>query len=284
MPKSGKLVSIKGNTAQCIAHANEAVIPNASQFILKFIACAKIIIAISLQKFSLNQLLQLKHLYFCCYIMKKKSLYYLGFFGVLLVLFWIGLAVFTETFNQSKLQKNAYVQKFSFLKEDGSVFTNADVKEKVYVVEYFFTTCPSICPKMNNNMRTIYEAFKDEPNFMILSHTCDPKRDSVAQLKHFADSMKVDTRKWAFLTGRKDSLYNIARFSYGIDDPKNVVNNIEDDFMHSQFFALVDKNGIVRGQVYDGLKTEELEKLKKDIQDLLKEKPMGKNFTNGLFN
>jgi protein SCO1/2 len=87
-----------------------------------------------------------------------------------------------------------------------------------------------------------------------------------------------------FLTGRKDSLYNIARFSYGIDDPKNVVNNIEDDFMHSQFFALVDKNGIVRGKVYDGLKTEELEKLKKDIQDLLKEKPMGKNFTNGLFN
>lgn len=217
-------------------------------------------------------------------VMNKKLLFYVGFFAVLVVLFWAGLALFTDTFNQTRLQKRANVQAFAFLKEDGSTFTNADVKGKVYVTEYFFTTCPSICPKMNNNMRTIYEAFKDESDFMILSHTCDPKRDSVAQLKRFADSMKVDTRKWVFLTGRKDSLYNIARFSYGIDDPKNIVNNIEDDFMHSQFFALVDRNGVVRGQVYDGLKEDELKKLKKDIQDLLKEKPLGKNFTNGMFN
>jgi protein SCO1/2 len=76
----------------------------------------------------------------------------------------------------------------------------------------------------------------------------------------------------------------MARFSYGIDDPKNVVANIDDDFMHSQFFALVDKNGVVRGQVYDGLKADELEKLKKDIKSLLKEKPMAGNFSNSMFN
>ncbi|MBC7589134.1 MAG: SCO family protein, partial [Chitinophagaceae bacterium] len=113
---------------------------------------------------------------------------------------------------------------------------------------------------------------------------CDPKHDSVAKMKHYADSLKVDTKKWVFLTGRKDSLYNMARNSYGIDDPKNMVANVNDDFMHSQFFALVDKNGIVRGQVYDGLKEDELQKLKKDIKALLKEKTVGKNFSNNMFN
>jgi protein SCO1/2 len=133
-------------------------------------------------------------------------------------------------------------------------------------------------------MKKVYEAYKDESDFLILSHTCNPKQDSVARIKRFADSMQVDTRKWVFLTGRKDSLYNMARFSYGIDDPKNQVANINDDFMHSQFFALVDKQGIVRGQVYDGLKEDELKKLKKDIKSLLEEKAIGKNFSNNMFN
>ena len=106
----------------------------------------------------------------------------------------------------------------------------------------------------------------------------------MATIKRFADSMQVDGRKWIFLTGRKDSLYNMARFSYGIDDPKNQVADINDDFMHSQFFALVDKQGIVRGQVYDGLKEDELKKLKKDIKSLLEEKAVGKNFSNNMFN
>lgn len=215
--------------------------------------------------------------------MNKKSLYFIGFFVVLILVFWAALYAFTDTFNQSRLEKKAYVQPFSFKKEDGSTFTNANTSGKVYVVEYFFTTCLGICPKMNTNMKKIYEEFKDEPNFLILSHTCNPETDSVPQLKRYADSLGVNTNKWIFLTGRKDSLYKIARFSYGIDDPKNIVNNIADDFMHSQFFALVDKNGIVRGQVYDGLKEEDLNKLKKDIRDLLKEKDLGRNFSNGMF-
>lgn len=215
--------------------------------------------------------------------MNKKSLYFIGFFVVLILVFWAALYAFTDTFNQSRLEKKAYVQPFAFKKEDGSTFTNANTAGKVYVVEYFFTTCLGICPKMNTNMKKIYEEFKDEPNFLILSHTCNPETDSVPQLKRYADSLGVNTNKWIFLTGRKDSLYKIARFSYGIDDPKNIVNNIAEDFMHTQFFALVDKNGIVRGQVYDGLKEEDLNKLKKDIRDLLKEKDLGRNFSNGMF-
>jgi protein SCO1/2 len=216
--------------------------------------------------------------------MNKKLLTYLGFFIVLVLIFWLALYKYTAVFNQSRLPKRNTVQAFSFWKENGSKFTNANMQGKVCVVEYFFTTCPNICPMMNNNMRKIYEAFKDNPELLILSHTCDPKRDSVPKLKHFADSMKVNTNQWIFLTGRKDSLYQMARNSYGIDDPKNVVNNIDDDFMHSQFFALVDKNGVVRGQVYDGMKLDEIEKLKQDIKTLLKEKPMGSNFSNSMFN
>jgi len=94
--------------------------------------------------------------------------------------------------------------------------------------------------------------------------------------------MKIDTKKWVLLTGRKDSLYQMARNSYLLDDPKNNFEKIEDQFIHTQFFALVDKSGKVRGQIYDGLKADELEKLKKDIGILLKEKATG-NFVNGIF-
>jgi protein SCO1/2 len=137
---------------------------------------------------------------------------------------------------------------------------------------------------MNTNMKDIFASFKDEPDFMILSHTCDPERDTVARMKVYADSLGADTRKWQFLTGRKDSLYNIARSAYLLDDPKNSLDKIEDQFIHTQFFALVDKDGKVRGQVYDGLKSAELEQLKKDIRILLDEKAGTGNFVNGIFN
>ncbi|MBS1628217.1 MAG: SCO family protein [Bacteroidetes bacterium] len=203
---------------------------------------------------------------------KKKILYYLLFFIVLTIVFQVFIFKGTDFFNKSSLPKRSRIESFSFLNQDGNVFTNTNMQGKVCVVNYFFTTCKGICPKMNNNMKLIYEAFKNEPNFLIVSSTCNPGTDSVSVIKHYADSLKVDTKKWVFLTGRKDSLYNIARNSYGIDDPKRALANIDDDFMHTQFFALVDKNGNVRGGVYDGLKNNEIEKLKKDIAGLLKEK------------
>jgi protein SCO1/2 len=119
-------------------------------------------------------------------------------------------------------------------------------------------------------MRIIYEAYKNEPGFVIVSHTCDPENDSVAQLKKYSDSLKVNTARWWFLTGRKDSLYLAARTSYMLDDSENNLQNIDDEFLHTQFFALVDKVGQVR-KIYDGLKKEELQELKKDIAALLKE-------------
>lgn len=214
--------------------------------------------------------------------MRKKVIGYSIFFIILVGLFY--LFVFWGTDNwKSKSPSISYVKPFTFITEDGKDFTEKDMAGKVCVVNYFFTTCKGICPRMNGNMHKIYDEFKDEPDFMIVSHTSDPERDSAPVLKHYADSLKVDTRKWVFLTGRKDSLYQQARISYLLDDPKNSVTNINDQFLHTQFFALVDKNGNIRGQIYDGLKEEDLSKLQSDIKALLKEKPDNTTFSNNMF-
>jgi len=215
--------------------------------------------------------------------MKKKLTGYSIFFVVLFAVFL--LFVFWGTDNwKAKSPAISFVKPFTFISQNGTAFTEKQMTGKVCVVNYFFTTCKGICPRMNNNMRSIYDAFKDEPDFMIISHTCDPERDSAPVLKRYSDSLKADPNKWVFLTGRKDSLYNQARVSYLLDDPKNSVIKIEDQFLHTQFFALVDKNGNVRGGVYDGLKQEDLDKLKVDIKTLLKEKaekkPLANTFAN----
>lgn len=123
---------------------------------------------------------------------------------------------------------------------------------------------------MNTNMQDVYKEFKDEPDFLILSHTCDPDNDSVPQLKKYADSLQVNTEKWIFVTGPKDSLYLAARNSYLLDDSENNLQNINDQFLHTQFFALVDKKGQVR-KIVDGLKKDELQDLIRYIGVLLKE-------------
>lgn len=215
--------------------------------------------------------------------MRNKLIGYLVFFILLVLGFYYFLFRGTDQW-KVKLATISYVKPFTFKTQDGLPFSDRDMLGKVCVVEYFFTNCKGICPRMNTNMKTIFNEFKDEPNFLILSHTCDPERDTVARMKVYSDSLKIDTKKWVFLTGRKDSLYAIARSVYLLDDPKNNVEKIEDQFIHTQFFALVDKDGKVRGQVYDGLKADELEKLKTDIRSLLKEKAASGNFVNGIFN
>ena len=173
-------------------------------------------------------------------------------------------------FGDVKLPILSYVQPFSFTNQDGRKVTNKDLEGKVYVAEYFFTTCRGICPIMNSHMRTVYDKFKNESEFVILSHTCDPETDSVAQIKKYADSMAVNTARWWFVTGPKDSLYMTARNSYLLDDPKNNFQNIDDQFIHTQYFALVDRKGQVR-KIVDGLKQEEVDELNKYIGVLLNE-------------
>jgi protein SCO1 len=211
--------------------------------------------------------------------MSKRFLFYVLFFAGLAVGFYFIMTLLIPGYGRVKLPVLNKVQPFAFHDQDGKPITEREVAGKVYVAEYFFTTCESICPIMNTNMMAIYDSYKDEPNFLILSHTSDPERDDPARLKFYADSLKVNTRNWWFLTGRKDSLYDAARRSYLLDDPKNNVNSIEDQFLHTQFFALVDKAGRVR-KIYDGLKKDELQILKKDIANLLKERIEQKRFVH----
>jgi len=201
--------------------------------------------------------------------MSKKSRIYIGFFIGLVIAFYFVLTALVPDFGKRKLPSISYVRSFSFTTQDGKSFTEKDVLGKVYVAEYFFTTCKGICPRMNNNLRRVYDKFKEEKDFLILSHTCDPETDSVAQLKRYADSMGVSPYRWIFLTGRKDSLYTMARVSYTIDDPANNLKEIKDDFLHTQFWALVDKNGDVK-KIYDGLKESEVKTMITDIEKLLK--------------
>jgi len=215
--------------------------------------------------------------------MSKKALILTGFFVLLVFGFYFTLTRLIPGYGDKKFLVLNYVKPFSFINQDGRRIDQSDVSGKVYIAEYFFTTCKSICPIMNKNLQQIYEQYKDNPGFVILSHTVDPETDSVGRLKYYADSLKVNTARWWFLTGSKDSLYDAARTSYLVDDPKNNSENIEEQFLHTQFIALVDKNGQVRRKIYDGLKKDELEELKNDIGVLLNEPPGQGRFSNNIF-
>lgn len=237
--------------------------------------------------------------------MRKRIWIYVVFFVLLLGVFYV-LLFSDYDFSRSPLMvRNDNVSDFSFVNQDGKKITQSTVDGKVYVAEYFFTTCKGICPKMNANMRRVYDAFKDEPDFMILSHTCMPETDSVPLLKGYEAKMingklekKADgsywidydtanhtavsnNKNWSFVTGDKGALYKMARQDYGIDNGKPDSTQLKDQFIHTQFFALVDKQRRVRGMVYDGLNNDEVDKLINDIKGLLKEKITTKRFMNG---
>lgn len=203
--------------------------------------------------------------------LSRKSWLYLAFFVLLAVGFYFTLSVLIPGYSEKKFPPINTIRPFSFINQDGQRLTDSNMLGKVYAVEYFYTTCPGICPRMNKNMRKVYDELSKESDFKILSLTCDPKTDSEAKLKQYADSMQVDTQKWIFLTGRKDSLYSAARLSFSIDDPANIVRNEEDDFMHSQNWALVNRKGEVVG-IFDGLKKSEVKDLIKKAKRLLSEK------------
>jgi protein SCO1/2 len=202
--------------------------------------------------------------------MSRKTIFYIIFFSLLVVAFYVILISVIPGFSKSKLPPISYVQPFSFTDQDGKIINERDVRGKIYLANYFFTTCRTVCPRMNTEVKKVYDHFKNEKDFLILSHTSDPRTDSVKRLKRYADSIGVTTSNWLFLTGRKDSLYRQARLSYRIDDPNNNVVNIDDDFLHTQFMALVNRKGEVV-KIYDGLKNTEIEQLIKDVDELLKE-------------
>src|SRR4030095_5846376 len=119
--------------------------------------------------------------------MSRKMIFYVAFFLVLVLGFYVAMTKLLPGFANPKLPVLSYVQPFSFINQEGKLVTERDVADKVYVAEYFFTTCPNICPMLNNGLKTIYEKYRDEPGFLILSHTVDPLNDSAGRLKFYAD-------------------------------------------------------------------------------------------------
>ncbi len=156
---------------------------------------------------------------------------------------------------------------FTFTNQYNKSFTDKQLNGKIYITEYFFTTCKSICPIMNNNLQKIYQTFYNDSSIYIVSHTVDPETDSVQILKQYAEKHNVKNNQWQFLTGSKVDLYAIARKGYLLNTEEG--NGGEEDFIHTQNFALVDKEKRIRG-FYDGTDSTEINRLIIDIK-LLKQ-------------
>jgi protein SCO1/2 len=157
---------------------------------------------------------------------------------------------------------------FAFVNQVGDTIRKEDMAGKIYVADFFFTTCPTICPVMKKEMLRVYEQFKGDPNFRILSHSIDPSHDTQAVLKDYAEKLGVpDAATWNFLTGDQEKIFEIGQTSY-------LTTTMADDmepggFFHSGAFLLVDQQGRIRG-VYDGTKTDQVDRLLADIPKLLK--------------
>ncbi|AOW09176.1 SCO family protein [Flavobacterium gilvum] len=168
--------------------------------------------------------------------------------------------------------------KFELINQDNAKISNDFYKGKVYVLEFFFATCPSICPKMNANMVTLQNDFFGNPNFGIASITIDPVHDTPAVLKEHAKLLGVKSSNWNFLTGDKEYIYSLSNKGFNIYVGEN--SRVQGGFEHSGLFALIDKKGNIRCRkddygnpilYYDGLEKKGIRDIQQDIQALLKE-------------
>jgi protein SCO1/2 len=157
---------------------------------------------------------------------------------------------------------------FRFIDQDSATITNESFGGKIYVADFFFTTCRTICPIMKTQLVRVYEATRDMPDVMILSHTIDPEYDTVALLRDFARRLGVESKRWHFVTGSRDSIYKIAQTSYFATAMADRTE--PDGFIHSGAFLLIDKAKRIRGK-YDGTKEEDVNRLMGDINTLRKE-------------
>jgi protein SCO1/2 len=150
-----------------------------------------------------------------------------------------------------------------YINQYGDSVSNKNLDGNIYVADFFFTTCPSICPIMQRNMLNVYNAFKDSTGVKIISYTIDPQHDSVPVLKKYADKLGISGNTWWLLQGRKDETYRIAKSYLVSVEEKNPAG----EYIHDGFFILVDKQKRIRG-TYDGTKPDEVSKLIEDIKIL----------------
>jgi len=158
---------------------------------------------------------------------------------------------------------------FSFTNQYGQAFSSENVKGKIYLANFFFTTCKGICPKMTNNIMKVYRHFEGNANVLFLSHSVTPEIDSVAKLKAYADENGIRTSQWELLTGNATEIYSLARKSYFIEEA-NGLSKDSTEFLHTENIVLVDREGHIRG-LYNGTIALDAERAIEDIEALLKE-------------
>jgi len=180
--------------------------------------------------------------------------------------------------DNGNLEKIGSAPKFELVNQDNVKITNETYKGKVYVLEFFFTSCPTICPKMNQSMLQIEKTFFGNPNFGIVSISIDPEHDSPAVLKDHRELLGVKSSNWNFLTGDKTYIFDLANKGFNLYAGEN--SKVKGGFEHSGLFALIDKNGNIRCRkdefgnpilYYDGLEKKGVRDIQQDIAILLKE-------------
>lgn len=174
---------------------------------------------------------------------------------------WLNNVEDLETFHK--------VPSFNLIDQNGESVTEQTFKEKIYVTDFFFTTCPGICPKMTENMALVQEAFKDDPEVLLLSHSVTPETDSVQVLKTYAENKGAISNKWYLVTGDRKQIYDLGRKTYFVEQDLGQEKD-EDEFLHSENFVLIDKNKHIRG-IYNGLNATAVQQLIADIKTLEKE-------------
>ena len=161
------------------------------------------------------------------------------------------------------------IRPFSLVTQEGKTFTEKDLEGKICVADFFFTTCPGICPKMTKSMEDIQAAFKEDNAILLLSHSVTPEDDSVPVLQQYAVAHKVDANRWKLLTGAKKEIYNLGRNYYFVEEAEGVTKG-DDVFLHTENFILLDKGQHIRG-IYNGLDPNSMEALVRDIKVLKEE-------------
>jgi protein SCO1/2 len=211
--------------------------------------------------------------------MKKNS--YIAITFVILIFGIYAVPKIVKNFTGNQLLQFEKVPAFEFTDQNNKLVSNANFEGKVYVVEFFFTSCPTICPRMNENMVKIQNEFYGNPSFAIASVSIDPERDSPEVLRAYAKEKGATLKNWYFLTGDKNDVYSFSNDGFRLYAGEN--KDVEGGFEHSGLFALIDKEGYIRSRTvingenenpikfYNGLDEKEIQWLKEDIKLLLKE-------------
>lgn len=209
--------------------------------------------------------------------MKNKS--YIGISFIVLVFgIWTVKEIKARYFTKAELFEIGSAPRFNLINQDSIAISDVDFKDKVYVLEFFFSTCPTICPKMNKNMLEIEKKYLNNDDFGIVSITINPDNDTPSVLKAHAEELGATHKNWHFLTGDKEYIYNLSNKGFNLYASQN--NKAMGGFEHSGFFALIDKNGNIRCRkdnmgnpilYYDGIEKEGVNAIMEDIDLLLKE-------------